>query len=507
MKLSWGIFGLFYGAVAWALLIPAIKEQAWRQMSLKTLQASWIRLSNGLLWSGIFSVLAMVLQLDVAGAWPYLLGASGLYGLLTGLNLSSEARGILLMTVAFALFSGFSDITTVQLPIVASFLGLTLGKLGNPNTWEDFILPGSWLVGLYWLASNVSSELLGSQVALFTIFISVGLMVRGLQALPMFAKTPVWLRPFFIGITGGLAAWLAVQNMLLQPELLPWVGLFVGGLVLGFLLLNPAESLESHENSAPITASRQAPFLASGGLQSGLIALVLVGIATLVASRLFGTFGWVVLAVGLLANRRAGSYVSVTALFLLGRVLLQAFLTQYSANVTGINITHPYASAALYVGFAIMLALPGWLNVLQANLSVTSDDPEALNVPPSSELQSNFKPTLVALLGLGSLLVAGLSNYFLHAEATASLLLALIVSGLGISLLAGFSNLQTRALPLHLTLLTLAGVLASHEVLDWGNEAVKSQKLMVLGAALVFVVLMGFLAQRLGLGRKPVQVS
>jgi hypothetical protein len=503
MKLSWGICALFYGAAAWALLVPALTEHAWRQWGLQPLKESWMNLGSGFLLAGVFSLLAMALHLDVANAWPYLLGGSLSYGLLTGFNLSSEARGVLLLTLAFALFSNFSDVSNLQLPLLASFLGLALGKLCNPNNWEGLILPGSWLVGLYWLAANISGELLEPQLSLIAIFFSVALMVRGLQALPMLAKAPTWLRPVYIGITGGLAAWLAVQNMLLQPAFLPWVGLFAGGLVLGFLLLNPVESSETNENNASHPTSLQAP----GTLQSGLIALVLIGIATLVASRLFGTTGWIVLAVGLLTRRRAESYVSVSALFLLGRVLLQAFLTQYSANVTGINITHPYASAALYVGFAMMLLLPGWINAFYARVTVETQDTERQSERESNASQPGFKPTAIALLGLGPVLVAGLSNYFLHGEATASLLLALIVSGLGISLLAGFSNSQARALPLFATLLTLTGVLASPEIIDWGNQAEKSQKLVVLGVAWALILLMGLLAQRLGSGRKPVQVS
>jgi len=275
-------------------------------------------------------------------------------------------------------------------------------------------------------------------------------------------------------------------------------------LVLGFLLLNPSESIESPANGAAIAVNRQEQSATPAAPQAGVIALLLLGMATLVASRLFGTAGWVVLAVGLLSNRRSGSYVSVAAMFLLARVLLQAFLTQFSANVTGINITHPYASAALFVGFAMMLILPNWLNALPATApAVPHNDAEILNDP--KRLSLILIPFV--LLGLGSLLFAGLSNYFLHAEATASLLLALIVSGLGVSLLAQFYSPQARAMPLFATLLTLAGALVSPEILDWGNEAEKGQKLVVLGVALALILLMAFLTQRLGSGRKSIQVS
>jgi hypothetical protein len=512
MKLSWGMSLLFYASLFVALLASLWEGQAWRQVGLQGGQKSWVPLLGSLTAVGVLCGLAATLQLEIASAWPCLLISAGLFGLLARLNFSAETRGVILLTFAFAFFSQFSDLTAMPLALLASFLGLTLGKIWNPKEWIDFLWPATWIVGLYWLITSMPESALLPQAALLSVFVAIGLVARTGQALPALKNTAPTLAALFTVITGGLAAWLAVQNLLLQPAFMPWVGLFAGGLALGYLLWAPTVN-PTHFNAK--AESPAAPTL--GSLPAGGIALALIGVAALVASRLFGTLGWVVLVAGLLSNRRTGSLVSVAGLFLLGRVLLQVFLTQYNANVTGINITHPYASAALYLGFAIMLSLPGWLNLLNGKNYAISARPVSEELETDADEQSlagavplgqtDFSMPSVSLLILGPLLMAGLSNYFLHAEATASLLLALLVAGLGVSLLVGFKTAKNRGIPLFLCLFSVTGALASPDVLNWGNQAEKGQKLTVLAVALIVILLAGFLAQRTVSGRKPVQVS
>lgn len=514
MKLSWGINLLFYVAACLALFATFIQGKTWRNINVQGLQKFWKKIVGGLTMAGGLSLLAMLLHLQIASMWPYLLGGVGLAGLLMGLNLSAEIRGIILLTLSFFLFSQFSDATALSLPLLASFSGLVLGKLWHQDMWEDLILPSTWLLGLYWLVSSTPESSMLLRTSLLTIVVAIGLLIRASQTLPQLNKTPRFLQALALVITGGLAAFLAIQNLLLQPTLLSWAGLFAGSLALSFLLVNPAET----NGLSAIGSQQESP----SALQASTIALLLVGIATLIASRLFDTLGWIVLAVGLLSNRRAGSYVSVAALFLLSRVLLQTFLVQYNTNVTGINITHPYASAALYVGFAVMLLLPGWLNALHDNtesaLQTAPPQPESLpaqftEISNPVEINTthhpvSFQPVTLVLLSLGPILIAGLSNYFLHVEATASLLLALVVAGLGVGFLGHFKASQTRGLLLVLGLLSIVGALASPELLGWGNEAEKSQKLIVLSAAMFSLLVAAFMVQRtMSSGRKSIHVA
>ena len=501
MQLSWGINLLFGVAALVSLLAPWILNQTGSDKSiangqpyfLSTLpnhfKQHWPQHIGGLAMAGGLALLAFGLHLELANHWAYLCGGAALMSLLGSLPLTVESRGLILLTVAFSVFSRFTELMMLPLPVLASFLGLTLAKLWHLDTWEDLLLPGAWLVGVYWLTSSASYNLMLPNIALLTVILAVSLFVRALQSLPALKQALPILQAVFLVLTGGLSAWLSVQNLLLQPALLPWAGLFTGSIALGFVLFNPADDTRTDEHSGSLPKP----------LQASALALIGVGIAALVASRLFDTLGYVILAIGLLSQRRLGSFGAVAACFFLGRVLLQAFLQQHNTNITGINIMHPYASAALYIGFGVMLLAPHWLNACQVrdDLVVKKDTSNCIQYPSLA----------VILISHLALTMAGIANYFLHVEATASLLLALLVAGLGVGLLGDFKTPQARSLPLVFTLTSLTGVLASPEVLSWGTEADKSQKLILLGVAFVVLLIAGILAHRLASRRQPVQVS
>jgi hypothetical protein len=493
MKLIAGSSLLFYIAVVLSFFISLFSEKSGLQITLQHLKSgNWKpilpQLFGSLLLVAVLCGCMVGLNLQIASAWSYMLGSTLLIALLTALQISAELRGLILITMGFAVFSTFGDASNLALPVLASLLGLMIGKLGQSATWEDFTLPATWLAGLYWIVTSVAEKAMPEQASLLTLMLAMALLLRAAQAVPLLRNIPSIWRALFLTVTAGLGGWLVIQNILLQPALLPWAGLFAGGTVLGFLIPSPVAVTDVSRTSSD----------EAGPTQIGLIALLLTGIATLIASRLFDSLGWVILAAGFIVNRQSNGYVDAGALFLLSRLLLQAFLVQYNANVTGINITHPYASAAMFAGFAGMLIITGWFKWL----AVSTDSPDrnaAFN-------QSMPQHVTQWLLCLGTVLVAGLSNYFLHAEATASLLLALVVTGVCLGYLANFKSPQLTGMPLMLTLLSLCSVLAMPEVLNWGNEAEKNQKLIVLGVALLLFVIGGVI-QRFSSGRKPIQVT
>jgi hypothetical protein len=493
MKLIAGSSLLFYIAVVLSFFISVFSEKSGLQITLQHLKiGNWKsvlpQLFGSLLLVAILCGCMVSMNLQIASAWPYMLGSTFLIALLTALQISAELRGLILITMGFAVFSTFGDASNLALPVLASLLGLMIGKLRQSATWEDFTLPATWLAGLYWIVTSVAEKAMPEQASLLTLMIAMAMLLRATQAVPLLKNIPLIWRALFLTVTAGLGGWLVIQNILLQPALLPWAGLFAGGTVLGFLM----------PSSVAVTDASRTSSDEAGPTQIGLIALLMTGIATLIASRLFDSLGWAILAAGFIVNRQPKGYVAVGALFLLSRLLLQAFLVQYNANVTGINITHPYASAAMFAGFAGMLIITGWFK----QLAIPTDFPDrdvAFN-------QSMPQQVTQWLLCLGTVLVAGLSNYFLHAEATASLLLSLVVTGVCLGYLANFKSPQLAGMPLMLMLLSLCSVLAMPEILNWGNEAEKNQKLIVLGVALLLFVI-GGVVQRFSSGRKPVQVS
>ncbi len=501
MQLSWGIQWLFWLAAlaaVWASWgsgysgsTPGFPQ--WQIDCLKMLpqhlKDHWRHHVGGLAMAGVFVLVALGLHLELANQWAYLLGGAGLMSLLASLPLSAATRGLLLVVVAYGVFSGWTDLTTLSLPLLASFSGLLLGKLWQLDDWDDLLLPGAWLVGLYWLTTSTLDNLLLPKISLLTVMLSVSLLLRGVQAVPAMKQVPRVVQVVFLVITGGLGAWLGVQNLLLQPTLLPWAGLFAGGIGLGMVLFHLADEPTGAASAEALPMP----------LQAGVMAFIGIGLAALLASRLFDTLAYTILAIGILSHQRLGRFGAVSVCFLLGRVLLQVFLQQYNTNVTGINIMHPYASAALYMGFGLMLLLPHGLNASQMT--------QHGNLKPEASASIQFPALAILWMSLIALGSAGFANYFLHVEATASLLLAFLVAGLGVGLLGTFKASQARSLPLVLTLLSQTGVLAIPEVLSWGNAADKNEKMLVLAGAFVLMLLAGLLAQRLASRRQPVQVS
>src|SRR6185369_9754581 len=89
-------------------------------------------------------------------------------------------------------------------------------------------------------------------------------------------------------------------------------------------------------------------------LVNALKQLIVIGIFTLLASRLFGTVGVLVMAATTLVAIRGG-VAQIAALFWITKTFAHAFTEQFNPNVTGINLTHPYSAAGLYAGFLIVV--------------------------------------------------------------------------------------------------------------------------------------------------------
>lgn len=473
MTLSPVLLTFFLGACLLGFILPLLGAGFKAQFKFQINQAQVSSLALGLPLILLAYVLMFLMKLDAAHT--VLFASGGFLGswVLSCLNFSAGLAGIPLLLAGYWIAGMNTDPLQAQMPLIAYTLGLLIAKTLTPSSkLSDLLLPAIFCVGSYWITLSSPEGWVVTYQTLLILALSIVLIVRGLQALPIIPANP-WLRGTFVTVVTGLAAWLGIQNLLFQPGLPHWAWLFAGGSLLGFLF-------GENEN-----ATEPRPVL------QGAIQLVLVGIAALIASRLFGTVGWLVLAAMVLANPKASRIAGVVSLFFIGRALLQGFIYQFNPNVTGINITHPYASAALYGGVAAMLILPAFLN---------------LNATQPEKGDSRSIQELAVPVALG-LFTAGLSNYFLHAEATGSLLTALLTAGLGVSLLGRFSAQSKRAYPLLLSLLVTSGSLLANELIDIGNNAEKPEKLWVLGGALVFFLIFFAVSQKNVSGRETVQIS
>jgi peptidoglycan/LPS O-acetylase OafA/YrhL len=186
--------------------------------------------------------------------------------------------------------------------------------------------------------------------------------------------------------------------------------------------------------------------------------VLIIGIITLIATRLYGNLGLIV--VGATASvsffRQAPA---VAALFIAARSLEQAFDVNYVANVTGINLMHPYVTAAQYFGFFTILALVLLLKEGRGR---------------------NFETvavTSVAVIG------PALINYFLHAEASASYMVALTVAGVLVAILGQKFFYEQENLCASLMLIatqsSAIGLLTA-EVIEIGNSTSNPERLKIV---------------------------
>src|SRR4030095_12104464 len=190
----------------------------------------------------------------------------------------------------------------------------------------------------------------------------------------------------------------------------------------------------------------------------GLRNIFLVGALTLVATRLFGMTGLLVLAATTVVAATPGSAL-IAALFWASRVLLQAYVLQYNPNVTGINMMHTYTTAAAYAGVLAILVLSVLIKEVRDRRVLSAIFLGTACVPPCA------------------------ANYFLHSEPTGSLLVSIGVTAVLTALLSpalyqeqGADQENLLLVPALVTTLALV----SHELIALGDDTSSQDRLVVM---------------------------
>lgn len=477
MKLLPAMNIVFWIACLIGILTPLIRNFSVDKLSPQKLQQQFNSFVFGLPLLLLGYLVAFVLRWDIQNTVLYALAGFSATWVLACLNLPKGIKGIALLIPAYLIASMKEGPHAIPMSLIAYMYGIVIAHWVNPKAkTENLLLPAIFCTGSHWIYLSSPEGWMNTYQTLLALSLSILFIVRSLQEFPILPASQL-ARAGFIAVVTGLLGWLGIQTFLAQPGLLHWAWLMAGGSLLSFCLA------DHHKNTNKLLQN------------SGF--LIITGIAALVASRLFGTVGWIMLSAMLLSQIRPSVATRLVSLFFVGRVLLQSFIYQFNSNVTGINITHPYASAALYAGFALMLILPQLLTALSEPDHSNPDLPE----------EKTLSPIILALLGVAGLLLAGLSNYFLHAEATSSLLTSLLIAGLGVSLLSDFSSVANRFYPLLLSLLMSIGCLMSNTLIIAGNSADKPEKLWVLGGTLVLTMALTVYGQKKLLAGKTVEIS
>lgn len=392
---------------------------------------------------------------DLTNTLPYFLAGAVLPYILSQVGVPPFPRSLLILGGAVA-FTMLVDGETYKPLTAALIAGLFTWKvvenivLEKWSTLED-VLPGFlWLVGMYWTRTADSSTWLPIHQKMIAAVFMVVIFLRWIQG-PFLKEDKLFVKRICLAATGGLFLLILVTKVLSAMELTNLCVLVGAGFLLTYLLSH-MDKTSCESGSLTLKSFKQ---------------LVFIGIFTLLAERLFvpGTFGLVVLAAStLIATGTGVAYIA--GLYWGTRAFLQCFIFDYNSNMTGINVMHPYVSAALYAGLLIALAV-------------------------SMLLKSSLDNRTKALLFVAATVIAApATNFFLHAEPTASLLNAALA---GAVIVAVFGKAMYGAEPkLHENLMLVPGCLIAFGILtggliEVGNSTDSEHRMMASAGVAVLV--------------------
>jgi hypothetical protein len=359
---------------------------------------------------------------------------------------------------------------------LATLLGLITYKilenlLFSTNNRLDDIAPACTLLAFQsWFAATGSNDPDAGNI-LISCF-SISLLLEMVPS-ALLDSDRFFLKRLALALSGGLGLLIILSKVLLLQNLGWAAALFASGIFFVYFFANAPAKQEEDFNR----------------LSYCLQFLVALGILTVAATRLFGDLGLIVLlSTSLLSG--SSNRTLLASIFWSSRLLLQAFVSTYVANVTGINLMHPYCTAALYFGFLAILFLLAVIHI-------------------------NSKSRLVPLaLLVTSILLPPAIIYLLHEESAASFLIAALVST--VSLVGFFPVIYKGAdlLP-HDNLMLVPMLMATMALLygplvTIGNEATVANRMQLLsitaGVLLIFYLLLLAITRFRSTG-KPVSIS
>lgn len=470
-KVSQGILILFVMAPLVVLLWTFIRGKEWCQWKNLNPASSLKLLIAAILPFAVMLLLSNSIGLPLAEMTGYFCAAAAIPFVLSMLRLSTLVRALVLLLAAFCLTIFVEP--GGSLPLVAALGGLTVWKAVENvtgysiSTLEDFLPAFVYLTGTYWINTSLSSTQAIHSQALLLGTIAVAVLLRWMET-PFLSDDKFYLKRIMLATTGGLGLLLVIMKSIVAPELAK-IAILAGA---GFFLTYLFQAMEgASEGTTPTLAK-------------ALKQVLLIGIFTLLATRLpFGTVGLLILAASTMVATVPG-VAQLAGAFWATRALLQAFIFQHNPNVTGINITHAYANAALYAGFLLVFVMSLFMRDIKD------------------------RRILATLFVAAGTLTACVSNYFLHAEPTGALLASAILVAILISILGPvmygkqFQGHQNILL-LPAQLITFA--LLTSDLITSGNEATIEQKLaafaVVAGIALLISLMIYFMSP--GIRTKP----
>lgn len=400
-------------------------------------------------------------QMTLAQHAPFFFGGVIFCYLIAVLNMKPAMRTMAHLAAAAAI-SIWAVPATMVYSAAAYMAGITMMRLvlnlikPTEARLDDIAPAFVYLSGLLFISGtdSPSQNVYGKRWTLLNSAFIVSTLVSLLQR-PHMTDDRLLVKRLVLTLSAGLGYLVLVTKLANAPEYTR-LALLVGA---GYAM---AYGLDALGRRSDATASiRQ---------------VLIVGIFTLLASRIYGNFGIAVLGAGLMVGHFTQAPAAV-ALFFGARVLEQVFDYTYNQNVTGINLNHSYVGASVYFGLFSALAI----------LALIKD-------------VSQRRVLAVILASSGALLAAAVS-YFLHGEAASGYLAALVISGILVCLTGrNFLSEDDANKSLSLVLvpaLATASAILSNELLELGQTADMNTRLTVLGVMAASVVV-AFVGSKIG---------
>lgn len=471
IALSNNVLGLCGAVLAIIFVWSFVRAKVWAELNTKNIAASFRPFLYLLLPLLALSALGAAFKIFTAECVGFLALGAAVPFILSQINLPVFYRSIILLALSVALCQ-FVNPEYAADAVAATLTGLLSWKgvenlLRRPQcTFEDILPAFVFLSGAFWFKVGGAT---GDQVRNLSLVLAslvIGLFLRWSER-PLVGNDPYWWRRILIAASGGLFLLIFINKILVAPKIATIAALAGAAYFVAYLF----------EWLTHVDGERSE-------MLKGFKSLVFVGIFTLLATRLFGMLGVLVVAAGATVARRHGIAQTV-GIFLGARVLLQGFIAEYNPNVTGINIMHAYSYAAMFAGMLSMFVVSSLFK------------------------ENDFRKYLpFALVGSGVALPV-VSNYFLHAEPSGALIASALVAAVLLALfltqaydlkLPEHENI-ILAPPLMISVAYLAG-----ELITLGNDAPSALKTQVI-AGLLVVATITCIVTHLITGKNPPAVT
>jgi len=458
---------LLLGLTIFVFLFDLLRGRTWSTLEPNKVSSQIKALAITALTGAIMLVICSLTGLALENAAPYYLGGMVITYALATLTLKPAMRMMLQLAcaVALAMF-----VLSENLAMAASsylFGALAIRLVLNflkpkESRLDDIAPPFVYLTGTMFVhcGATGSGATAVTQMAMINSAFIISTLMTLMQR-PFMHDDKILVKRLVLTLSGGLAYLVLVTKAAGAPEYARMAALVGAGYGMAYAL----DALAIKKDCV------------TGAVKQILI----IGIFSLLAAKLYGNLGLACLAAGCMVGNFS-QIPAAAALYFGARVLEQVFAYANVSNVTGINLNHPSVSASVYLGLFSALGL----------MALLKDVSDRRVLASAAAFAAAFGTCAV--------------GYLLHSEAAGGYLISLIVSGVMVSIIGQsfFPEEEEKAVNLALVpALATSVAMVSAGLLAAGVSATMEQRFTVLGAIAAAGVLALLAVYFKGRGAQP----